>query len=371
MKGLYYHPERIRDGDATTTLIDSGKHSAIVLFLELVESLTPEVVDKLRGIYDIYTEADRWFFTHHKGSQLWPSDWRTVRQANRDFCSGYIPLKEAISAWASKFNLVGESDFYQALGLVSLSFFYDDCKETERKKRMEEYKELAKRYNVSLEAVRRSEQYGKSWPYEEKLVLADNVFLEDESDNIELSRSIGRGDTIHQSFFEETFPFVFSPDVVMLRFAKEEKHIFMYEAMQDYYELTLSKYDEKKEAALRKDEPLEIPSYNGRAWDPRTETWKNFEESIDKVFAEYKELYRKRTEEFLLDRGYVKEREKRNLDHFKWLVHYQVQRWSLREIADYYSQNTDELVHEDTVFHGIKSTAKLVLLDLKQRKSSD
>ncbi|MBB6633293.1 hypothetical protein [Cohnella thailandensis] len=364
MKGLYYHPKRVTYGGSTIT--DSGTYLAIKYFLELLEETTPEVLDELREIYDIYAEADRWFRKHHKGSQLWPSEWGIVSQASSDNCPNYIPLKEAINAWAHKFNLLGESDFYKSLGLVSLSFFYNDCKESERKKRINEYKELAKRYNVSLEVVRNSQRFRNTWPYEERLVLAENVFHEDEPDNIELSKSIDRGESIHDSFFQTTNPFVFSPDT-MLAYTKD-KNEYMYEEIRNHYELMLSIYDRKKEEALQKNEPFTLPSFTGLAWDPRTDTWQEFENRIDQAFAEYKELYRKRAEDFLLSRGYVKEKEKRNLNHFKWLLHYQIQRWSLREIADYYSCSSDEIVQEDTVSHGIKSTANMVLLDLKQRK---
>jgi hypothetical protein len=356
MKGLYYHPNRIID--RSTLLMDYGRYSAITLFLELIESMTPEVLDDLRGIYDVYTEADKWFITHHKGSELWPSEWEIVKQSSNNFCFEYTSLKEEISKWACKFNLIGESDFYHSLGLCSLSFFYDDCKETEREKRLKEYKEIAERYNVPLETVRRSERYNKTWPYEEKLTLVNCIFQDEEPDNIELSKSINEDN--YQSFFEITFPVAFTPSDI---YFNHERSIYMYEQMKAHHEL-ISKIE------LSNDDQ-DLLTYSGMAWDPRLKTWKDFESELDKMFKQYKDLYRERTEKFLIERGYLREPEKRNLDHFKWLVHYLIQKWSLREIADYYSQNVGEIVHEDTVSHGIKSAARLVLVDLKNRKSEE
>ncbi|OKP85953.1 hypothetical protein A3842_07150 [Paenibacillus sp. P3E] len=354
MKGLYYHPDRIID--SSTMFLDYGRYSAITLFLELIESMAPEVLEDLKDIYDIYAEAEEWFITYHKGSQLWPSEWGVVKESNENFCFEYTQLKEKITSWVYKFNLVGDSDFYCTLGLCSLSFYYDDCKETERKKRLDEYNEIAKRYNVSLETLRRSGRYNRTWPYEEKLTLVNCIFQDEETDNIELSKSIN--DDNHLSFFERTFPVAFTPSNIFL---KNDEGIYPYETMQTHYEL-INKIQQFKD-----DEDL--LAYSGMAWDPRLKTWKDFESELDKMFKQYKDLYRERTEKFLIERGYLKEPEKRNLDHFKWLVHYLIQRWTLREIADFYSQNVGEEVHEDTVSHGIKSAARLVLIDLRKRKS--
>ncbi|MGO4699528.1 hypothetical protein AB4Z50_35440 [Paenibacillus sp. 2TAB26] len=366
MKGLYYHPDRILD--ESTTIIDQDRYAAITMFLDLVETITPEVAEDLQQLHDTYVLADLCYVKQYSERRLWPSSWEIVKKSDHDYCPEYIPLKEAILDWASKFNLLGNHEFYHSLGLTSLSFYYDDCKDLNRKGRMKEYRAIAKQYNVPLEAVRQSERFSKSWPHQEKLVLAENVFQEDESDTIELSRSIGNDENLHSLFFEQTFPFIFSPDSLTSFFKKDENvDVFMFETMKTHYELMLCIYDSKKEEAIKEGIPLELPQFSGLAWDPRNETWKNFEQSMDQAYAEYKQLYRERAESFLKDRGYVKEKEKRNLDHFKWLVHYLVQKWTLREIADKYS-GSEFILSEDTIFHGLKSAARMVLIDLKQRK---
>ncbi|MNN01041.1 hypothetical protein D3C81_1136480 [compost metagenome] len=356
MKGLYYHPDRIID--SSTMFLDYGRYSAITLFLELIESMTPEVLEDLKGIYDVYAEADNWFMANHKGSQLWPSEWEVVKQSDNNFSFEYTRLKEKITSWIYKFNLVGDSDFYYTLGLCSLSFYYDDCKETEREKRIKEYNIIAKRYNVSLDTLRKSERYNRTWPYEEKLTLVNSIFQDEETDNIELSKTINEDN--YRLFFERTFPVAFTPSDIYL---KHDVSIYPYEAMQTHYELMNTIQQSKDDQDLL--------AYSGMAWDPRLKTWKDFESELDRMFKQYKNLYRERTEKFLIERGYLKEPEKRNLEHFKWLVHYLIQRWSLREIADFYSQKVGEEIHEDTVSHGIKSAARLVLIDLKKRKSKE
>ena len=365
MKGLYYHPERITYGDSGL-MLNTDKHSAIVHFLELLEELVPEVINDLDAVYSIYAEADNWYSTHLKGSREWPCEWHIVKQANLERYPGYVQLKDALEAWTDKYNLNGKNDFYQNLALTSLQFYYDDCKESERQKRLKEYNELAQRYNVPLETVRNSKRYSKNWPYEERLVLADNVFFEDEPDDIELSNSIGEGENLNQQFFQKVFPFSFTPDTMHFVGNIQAE---TYEWMRTFYELLLQVYDKKKEAALQEGKTFTLMPYSGAAWDPRNETWRGFEDRMDRAYTKYKELYRQRAEDFLLERGYVKGKEKRNLDHFKWLVHYQVEGWTLRKIADYYSNISDEIIYEDTVYRGIKSTAELVLLNLIQKKA--
>lgn len=76
MKGLYYHPDRIKHNGAPI-LIDSGKNDAVTLFVELIETTVPEVLQDLeKEVYDAYATAEQWYaaqkeLTHQEG----PSDW--------------------------------------------------------------------------------------------------------------------------------------------------------------------------------------------------------------------------------------------------------------------------------------------------------
>jgi len=314
--------------------------------------MTPEVVDNLRELVDVYAEADKWFLKNNKGGPD-PSEWNNVKNSSEYLNPGYIHLKEAISDWARKFNLLGEVEFYQSHGLTSLYFFYTDCKEEERKTRLQEYMNFADQLNVPLEALRTSKEFRNSWPYEEKLVLADNLFNDDELDNIELSKSYYQSSKHHQSFFNKVFPFAFTPGGILQN----------YEGMKDFFELVIRNvHNLSAENTFMKEPPL----YSGKAWDPRSETWEEFEMFINSAFKEYKKFYRERSELFLKERGYVKEAGKRNNDHFKWLLHYQVQKWTARKIADYYS-HINETISEDTVYKGLKSAAQLVFIETREK----
>ncbi|MWC31362.1 hypothetical protein [Paenibacillus sp. MMS18-CY102] len=360
MKGNYFHPHRITDGDSSL-LMDSNKYAAVVYFLEQIEKLAPEAVSDLVLLHDTYSEADHWFRNNRIGSQEWPSEWSIVSQAETNHYSTYLKLKRSIEVWINKFKLKSKDDFYHKVALTALSFYYDDCKESNRIKRLAEYKVLAKRHKVSLEVLRNSERFSKEWPYNELLSLSRSVFFEDESDDIELNKSIGRTDGYRDNFFEYEYPFIFTPSSFSF-LDEEEGSAGTFEWMSTFYSILNKKgnYDSNDKSHL---------TYFGTAWDPRKESWENFESKIDVLFKQYKELYRERSEAFLAERGYVKERTKRNLEHFKWLVHYQVQGWSLRKISDHYSEITGEVISEDTIFHGIKKTADLVLLEFIQKRT--
>ncbi|AST57377.1 mitochondrial outer membrane protein IML2 [Thermoanaerobacterium thermosaccharolyticum] len=97
-------------------------------------------------------------------------------------------------------------------------------------------------------------------------------------------------------------------------------------------------------------------------WNPTLETWENFNKRIDALFSRYKELYKKRTEEFLKQNNFVKGKEKQEDVHFEWFVRYQIQGWSKEKIAkEYY-------VTRQNVSNAIKEIADLV--GLKPRPAS-
>src|SRR5690606_29055587 len=102
----------------------------------------------------------------------------------------------------------------------------------------------------------------------------------------------------------------------------------------------------------------------GTGWDPRLETWKDFETRIDTAYKAYKSLYKKRTMLYMEKHGYVEGRPKRNKQHFEWLVRYQIQEWAVRDIADFYS-NDNKIVSEDTVRKALKNASDLLELKLR------
>lgn len=369
MKGLYYHPKRIKHNGAPI-LIDSGKHDAITLFVKLIEEMTPQVLEDLKEeVYDAYAAANQWHANQKKLTQSHsPSEWKLVKASNSDHFPAYIYLKEKLIKWSNKYHLNGEDDLYLALGLWSISDYYDDCKECSRKEREEEIKEDARLFGVPVDACRSWPIYKYSWPYEESLSLSECLYFEVELDDIELSKSIGNGKQRHSFFFSRMFPFTFTPDK-LIDYEKHENNASAFETLRLYDERKRVFIEETKTSDLSKYSVLTRPWEEGIGWDPRKEIWREFEERIDKIYAQYKTFYRERSLRFLEERGYVKDKEKRNLEHFKWLVDYQIKGWSLSQIADHYSALKNEIIKKDTIFHGLKNTANLVLVSLRSSKN--
>lgn len=366
MKKLYYHPERIKMVNGPC-IIDQSKYDAVVYFIQLIEQLAPEVLlDLEQQVYEIYAQAMISFENMPLLTVLEsPCEWNVVSKSDKDSFPLYLDLQKAINQWASRYNLLGDFDFYEQLALWSIANFHDDCQEESRLNRKDEIEKFAKERGIPVESCRTAHIYKNSWPYEEKLSLSDNLFFEYEEDDLELSKSIGKKEPITHSFFSRLLPFVFSPDRYS-RFTNDSREASDFESiwLHDFTRTRLieqGKMQEYKEIFTRQ--------WNeGTGWDPREETWSEFESRMDKNFERYKKSYRRRTEQFLQNRGYQIAKEKRNLLHFEWLVRFQVQGWSLRKIADFYSNKSDELVHEDNVFQGIKSTAEHVLINLRSRK---
>ncbi|WP_343262458.1 hypothetical protein [Paenibacillus hubeiensis] len=371
MRGLYYHPKRVTDKDSNL-MLDSNTYHAVSLFLELIEDLVPEICDELKGSYSNYEQAYRWFKTNQKSFNVeqlpWPSEWKYVKHASKNQFKEYLDLKDSILSWVDKFNLQSYSDFYAGVGLTALSFYYDDCQPHSRKKKWRELKAIAKQYNVAVEQLKQVKSYRLTWPNEEKLSLSESVFFEEEDDTVELSRAIGLEETNYNLFFEQIYPFALAPGTIS-GVLNQNVSLGELEWMSFHYEglvIPLILQNDKEEFH-RLYESRDL-IYTGLAWDPREKTWKEFETVIDNLYKQYKKLYRDRTETFLQEQGYIKQREKRVMVHFKWLVHYQIQGWSLAKIAEHYNNNSKRIYNEDTIYHGITNAAELALLRLRRKK---
>ncbi|MCK6078378.1 hypothetical protein [Paenibacillus silvae] len=369
MRGLYYHPKRVTDIDSN--LFDSNTYHAVSLFLELIEDMVPELCEELESVYGDYEHAYHWFQANQDSFNEeefpWPSEWKYVKKASHNHFKEYLPIKESILTWVQKFNLESYSDFYASIGLTALSFYYDDCQPNSRNKKWDELGFLAKQYNVSIDQLKAVKRHRLTWPNEEKLSLSRSIFFEEENDTVELSRDVGLEDTHVDSFFEQLYPFVFTPENVA-GVLKQKVGLLDLEWMNFHYEdlviPLITKND--KEEVRQLNEGIDL-MYTGLAWDPREKTWKEFEKIIDNLYKQYKRLYKNRTETFLQEQGYIKQTEKRVLDHFKWLVHYQIQGWSLTKIADYYNNNSKRIHSEDTIYHGVTNAAELALLKLRRK----
>lgn len=284
-----------------------------------------------------------------------------VAHESEDFL-GYRDLRQGLIDWTSKYNLISSTEFYTQLALYSLANYFEDTLEIEREKRSRVAKSFAGKYGISME------QYWtrfKNKPYEETISLSDAIYLENEYEDDALAESFGQElDAIQNDFFDAAMPFIFAPNRLSL---------FLSQGNLDtpYYFEEIKDYDSRKTHMLKQMmagqsfedyEPRDW--FSGKGWDPRSETWKEFEDQIDNWFVAYKKMYRGRSEKLLEKQGYVRSKGKRNQDHFKWLVRYQIQNLSLKEIANYYSSEAETL-SEDAIWRGVKSTAEIVHLQLR------
>jgi|GEM_PF-3963415 len=111
-------------------------------------------------------------------------------------------------------------------------------------------------------------------------------------------------------------------------------------------------------------------SSNPIAWDPRKETWSEFKKKIDKLYGYYKEAYRRRTEEFFKNNGYIEEKEKRKDEHFKWFVWYQVQGIEPEDVVQKIGDEDpkgEAYKGLDAVKKALKGTAKMIGLEPRSK----
>jgi hypothetical protein len=123
------------------------------------------------------------------------------------------------------------------------------------------------------------------------------------------------------------------------------------------------KYQEAEVAATRLRNETQI-SFNTRHWNPLTETIAAAEKRITSAFIKQLRQELKEKKKLCQTAGFKKTPEKRNQEHFKWLVYYQMEKWSLRQIADWCEEN-GKLVGEDTISKAIHSVAELIGLPLR------
>ncbi|NHN33158.1 hypothetical protein [Paenibacillus agricola] len=366
--GLYYHPERIKE-ENSPVITSTKQYETLSHFINLIEDLAPECVKALEQLLGSYEIAYKWFITkrfdHTTHS---PSYWHLVRDSNTsEEFKGFRELQQGLLDWTLRFNLTSPSEFYTQLALWAVSSYFEDTLETERKKRVTDAKKFTKQVGMPLE------QYWSTFrnkPYEEVISLIDSLYLEDDLDEDVLTETLGHTNKLRNSFFDDALPFVFAPNDLSISLLKsKETTLYHFEEILNFDSNKTNII--KRMAAGENFENYEPHDwFSGKGWDPRSETWKDFENQLDEWFSAYKRMYRERSEKLLENNGYVKSKEKRSLEHFKWLVRYQIQNWTLKEITDHYSEESDDILNEDTIWKGIKSTSEQVFLTLRSPNKS-
>jgi hypothetical protein len=344
MKSHFYHPARVKE-KGSPVIINNAFYEVMIYFLDLLEKLVPDILTDLEDFTNNYRV---------KESQGIVSNFDQIPRQWSELIGNDTPsnqyVVELISSWAKKYSL--ENIFYKELALWSVGYYYDDIDDLNRKKRIEDMNHFIAKTGISESTYWQNRDH--EIPYKERLSLKSSCYLEEDFDHIALQPE-DENDRVERDFFGKYLPFTFTPDTLMLNLSKSPKDYQQYESLlqnQHYNQ----KHDDEKEQ-------MSWSEIHGHGWDPRSSTWNDFEELMDAHFKAYKKMYRMRTEKWMKNQGYIKFKEKRNMDHFKWLIHYKIQGWSVRKIADNYSTELIVL-NEDTISHGIKSASALMDLNL-------
>lgn len=336
MEKIFYHPERIKE-NSIPVYMNNYQHQALSHFLRTAESLVPELIDDLAKIIPLYTKTEEEY--EDKETRTFLDEWSVLRDANKDHKSQLIPLREVLLQWVRRYNLIEEEkedSIFLEIALWAIPSLRNYPESIEKKKTL--YKKLGRAIPINFP----------------KWSITEVVYFEDESDTIKLAEN-------NESFtFDKYMPFIFTPsseNIHQYKIVKRDDELGDFENIKDDYKWdVMAAFNGEKE---------NIFGYNGYGWDPRMYTWNEFEKKLDAAFEKYKKLYRARTENFMRENGYVEGKEKRNLEHFDWLVRYQIQGWGIGEIADYYSAN-GKIITEDTISKALRNTANLVGFQLNR-----
>ncbi|WP_071395082.1 hypothetical protein [Bacillus tuaregi] len=340
MEKVFFHPERDKIKNIPV-FTNYYQYQAITYFLRVAEHLEPQFTKDLDDIIPLYTETEKIHEMQRENNRSFIDDWDVFEKANTHYNAHLLKLKETIINWAKKYNLVDDLMGNKIFLEIAVWAIPD---KRDHPKSVDEWNEFFSKIG------RETPRDFLNWS------ITDPVYIEDECEDVEKVRN---DDEI---FSGKEFPFLFTPSL---------QNLYQYKIL-DEMEDAASDYENIRESygldiyyAL-KGEKEKIGNFTFcEGWDPRNDTWSEFEKMLDVAYKKYKELYRKRTEAHMKKMGYVEGKEKRSLEHFEWLVRYQVQKWNIKEIADHYSKR-ERVLGGDTIKKALVSTADMVGLQLRK-----
>lgn len=370
------------------------RYTAILQFLFDIEILAPEVTEDLYPIIPLVEEALKKEEELFKKKSIFKgsaTNWNFLKASNEP---EFKKLKEAIEKWALKYYLTDKklvNGFYINTALDSLRDVVEGARFNLLDKRKEDFKDLpdhilyAEEWLTGIEVPQEIIEKRKNKNY---ISLSKGVlYVDDTDEEVELlNKATGHDKNYYR--LEWDFPFVFAPSAEFHFFplpGQYDKNInspetyetpYLYDYMKGVllYDYRIEKYkkyehgdeiirgmnkpsdDLKAYAGISFDKPWNESSHPV-AWDPRVETWGEFENRIDELYRHYKAAYKKRTEDFFKQVGYEVGKEKQADAHFEWFVRYQVQGWSKERIAREYH------TARQNVSSAIEEIARLVCLE--------
>jgi len=259
-------------------------------------------------------------------------NWDIVEHATVHINPHLLDLKRLVLKWGKKYNLIDDTANNQIFLEIAMWAIPD----------RRDYEQEIENKKTFLKKIGR--EVPKFFP---KWSITRPIYFENES---EKDKNIKDPD--------ELFSFVFSPGYESIH------QINGTELVAEAYESVLDSYYRDVHFAFRGDKENVRGHLFGTGWDPRLETWKEFEARIDTAYKTYKNLYKKRTMLYMEKHGYIEGKPKRNKQHFEWLVRYQIQEWTVKDIADFYSKD-EKIVSEDTVRKALNNVSELLELKLR------
>ncbi|SNX52985.1 hypothetical protein [Thermoanaerobacterium sp. RBIITD] len=405
------------------------QYNLILKFLYAIETFAPEVINDLQLILDIYKKDSKTldlvipeihdFRTTNRYEYPKLEDfWKTFKKNISNINSKKVKQQDiekikkfeyALETWRDKYNLNNENGFYEGLALIAIvitakymlndSLYYENGFFYEKKTDELIYM-LPMAGRIDIPEIEDAPVEIKE-KRKDKNYISLSLFLDIDSD---LIRNVKKDKTkpyfifaftpfcpynpykLHFGNHEDNLDYENAEEFEMLLFNDYAKASILNYADKDYCALNLDKkYIKNKELkkniskfsklsiadveALPWDEKFELMPWHETSnlyWDPTLETWEDFNKKIDALFNRYKELYKKRTEEFLRQNNFVKGKEKRKDEHFKWLVLYQVKYNEPEQITQMITNEDPKgniVIGLDAVKDALKNTAEIVGLN--------
>ncbi|WP_434578169.1 hypothetical protein [Thermoanaerobacterium thermosaccharolyticum] len=394
------------------------QYNLILKFLYAIETFSPEVINDLQLILDIYKKGSETLdlvipeihdfrttnrYEYPKLEDFWKTFKKNIsninsKKATQQDIEKIKNFEYALEAWRNKYNLNNENGFYEGLALIAIvitakymlndSLYYENGFFYEKKTdKLIYYLPMAGRIDISEIEDAPVEIKEKR---KDKNYISLSLFLDVDSDlirNVKKDKHCPYFVFVFTPFcpynpYENNLDYENAEEFEDLLFSDYIKSCILDPSNRNNWVLNLDRKYIKNKVLKRKvskfpklsivdiktlstDDEIELmPWYEHSIlyWNPTLETWEDFNKRIDALFSHYKELYKKRTEEFLKQNNFVKGKEKQEDEHFEWFVRYQIQGWSKEKIAkEYY-------VTRQNVSNAIKEIANLV--GLKPRPAS-
>ncbi len=274
-------------------------YRAVQTFLHFIDELEPKVADDLLELEESYLSApDVIRNSDPSTTGLW------------DLISDFSPedqdlaaLREGIRGWAERWHLENGQGLYEDIGLRALKFYID-----------------FRDFPSEDEPLKIQLQHGIRPAYRNPLAVRP---------------------------IDKALPFIFTPSRGHMKRPRRAVGHWSGEYIEWEWD-DAARY----ESLFRSPHP----DWSGIAWDPETETWGQFRSKVKAAFENYMDLYKASVEQRMDELGFVQATEKINMEHFKWLVEFQVIGTSKGKIAKQ-NKKTEKAIRD-----GINTAAELVLL---------